>query len=69
MLNDKAKKLVAREARTQARQARDRLARGASPDVLSADAWQQALAAYPDFRDWPSARSYFDTIFYGEIHA
>jgi hypothetical protein len=67
MLNDAAKKLVARAARVAAKENRDRVQLGANIDQLASEAWQVATAQNTDFRQWPSAQRYFDTIFYNEI--
>jgi len=67
MLNDEAKKLVARAARVGARGARQRIELGANSDELAVEAWKQAQVHNPDFRNWPSAKSYFETVFYNEI--
>lgn len=68
MLNDAAKKLIARAARVAAGKGnRDRVALGANIDEIAADEWQVAQTHNPDFREWQSAKSYFDTIFYNEI--
>lgn len=68
MLNEAAKKLVARAARVAAGKGnRDRVALGANTDEIAAEEWRIAQAHTPDFRDWPSAKGYFETIFYNEI--
>lgn len=67
MLNDAAKKLVARAARVAAKENRDRVALGANTDELAIEAWRTAQVHNPDFREWSSAQNYFDTIFYNEI--
>lgn len=67
MLNDAAKKLVARAARVAANENRSRAEMGANTDELAAEAWRTAQAHNPDFREWPSAKSYFDKIFYNKI--
>lgn len=67
MLNDAAKKQVARAARVAAKENQDRAARGANVDQLAAEAWGTTLLQNPDMRDWPSAVGYFETIFYNEI--
>lgn len=67
MLNDAAKKIVSRAARTAARENRGRAALGANTDDLAIEAWRLALGHNPDFREWPSAKSYFEAIFYDEI--
>ena len=67
MLNDAAKKLVARAARAAAKENKDRVALGANVDQLAGEAWRAACAQNPDFVRWTSAQNYFDTIFYNEI--
>jgi len=67
MLNDAARKLVARAARVAARENRCRAHMGAHTDELATEAWRTAQAQNPDFQNWPSARSYFETVFFGEI--
>lgn len=67
MLNDAAKKLVARAARVAAKDNRDRAALGADTDEICAKEWKIAQNQNPDFGTWPSAQSYFETIFYSEI--
>lgn len=67
MLNDAAKKLVARAARVAAKDNRDRAALGADTDEICAKEWTIAQNQNPDFRTWPSAQRYFETIFYNEI--
>lgn len=62
MLNDAAKKLVARSAQEAVREGRERVRLGASIDQVVAEAWDTALIAQPDFRDWPSAKAYFETV-------
>lgn len=66
MLNDAAKKQIARAARVAAKESQDRAARGANIDQLAAEAWQTAQVHSPDFRQWQSAKNYFETIFYNE---
>lgn len=68
MLNETAKKLVARVARVAGREMADRYGRGANQDVLSAEAWQTAKAQNPDFRNWPSAQAYFEHVFSSELN-
>jgi hypothetical protein len=67
MLNDAGKKQVARAARVAAKEHRSRAALGANTDTLAMEAWQTAQVHNPDFRNWPSAQNYFETIFYSEI--
>lgn len=68
MLNDAAKKQVARAARVAAGKGnRDRIALGANTDEICAEEWQTAQTHNPDFRDWPSAKGYFESVFYNEI--
>lgn len=68
MLNDAAKKLVARAARVAAGKGnRDRIALGANTDEIAVEEWETAQTHNPNFREWPSAKAYFDTIFYNEI--
>ena len=67
MLNETAKKLVAREARNAARQARDRISLGANMDDLVVEAWRDAQRSNPDFRNWPSAERYFESVFCNEV--
>lgn len=67
MLNDAAKKQVARAARVAAQENRDRVQLGANTDELAAEAWRLAQTHNPDFREWSSAKSYFETIFYNEV--
>jgi len=66
-MNEVAKKLVARAARADVRQYRERAQRGASIDQLTSDAWQQALVEHPEFREWRGAEEYFGRVFTGEI--
>lgn len=67
MLNDAAKKQVARAARVAAKEGKDRIALGANIDQIAAEAWRQAQVHNPDFRQWQSAKSYFETVFYNEV--
>ena len=68
MLNDAAKKLVARAARAAADKGnRDRIALGANTDEICAEEWRIAQTHNPDFRAWSSAQAYFETVFYNEI--
>lgn len=67
MLNDEARKLVARAARAAAHENRDRVERGANIDDLAIEAWRAVKHHNPDFSTWPSAKAYFDRIFYNEI--
>lgn len=68
MLNDAAKKLVARAARVAAGKGnRDRVALGANIDEICTEEWRIAQNHNPDFRNWPSAQRYFETVFYNEI--
>ncbi len=67
MLNDAAKKQVARAARVAAKENRSRAELGADTDELATEAWRTAQVHSPDFRNWPSAQNYFEAIFYNEI--
>jgi hypothetical protein len=67
MLNDAAKKVVARAARVAAHEARDRVARGANADQLVVEAWEFAQAQQPEMREWSSAKAYFEAVFLREI--
>lgn len=67
MLNDAAKKLVARAARAEAEQRRADMAGGTRDEIVE-DAWQTAVSLNPDFRNWPSARPYFETVFINETN-
>lgn len=67
MLNDAAKKLVARAARVEAKERHGQIAFGANIDQLTEDAWMVAQQLNPDFRTWLSAKSYFETVFQSEI--
>lgn len=65
MLNDAAKKMVRRAARAAREDMRDRIRLGAREDDLCAEAWETAQTYYPEFRQWSSAREYFENVFYG----
>lgn len=67
MLNDAAKKLVARAARVAAQEKRGQISYGADVDVVAEQAWRDAQSLNPDFRNWPSAQRYFESIFLGEL--
>jgi hypothetical protein len=67
MLNEAAKKLVARAARVEASERRADVAGGIRDEVVEA-AWDAAVSLNPDFREWPSARSYFEAVFIGEVN-
>ena len=70
VLNEAARKQVARVARAAAGQdARDRIARGANLDDVCVEQWEVAQAQHPDFRDWPSAQRYFETVFVNEVES
>lgn len=67
MLNDAARKLVARAARVDIKGKREMVQLGANPDRLAEEAWRDAVRFNPDFRDWPGAESYFMKVFMDEI--
>jgi hypothetical protein len=67
MLNDAAKRLVARAARVEIAGKRDMVRLGADPDRLAEESWREAAVANPDFRSWPSAEGYFMKVFMNEI--
>lgn len=67
MLNDAAKKLVARAARVAAKENRSRAELGANVDQLASEAWRTVQAQNVDFSQWSSAKSYFETVFHNEI--
>ena len=67
MLNDAAKKLIAREARAQIKGYRERAALGANQDELCTEAWGSAMRSYPDFRVWVGAKEYFEAVFLNEL--
>jgi hypothetical protein len=65
MLNEPAKKLVARAARVAAKE------HGAPhesvTDLKIAHAWRDACSLHPEFREWPSAEAYFEEVYFGEF--
>lgn len=67
MLNEPAKKLVARAARVAARE--DGAPHQSVDDRRIRAAWQQACTLNPEFRAWPSAERYFETVYLGEFDA
>jgi hypothetical protein len=67
MLNDAAKKLVARAARVEIAGKRGQVRLGANPDRLAEESWKEAVVANPDFRGWSSAENYFMKVFMNEI--
>jgi hypothetical protein len=67
MLNDVAKKLVARVARSDIKGYRDRIALGASADDLAVEAWDLAKRHNPDFATWRGAKEYFEAVFLREL--
>lgn len=66
-LNEPARKQVARAARVEANEKRNRALLGANVDDLARESWETAQIYHPEFRGWESAKAYFETVFYNEI--
>lgn len=66
-MNEVAKKIVARAARAEVRTHIERLRYGATVDEITTTAWQYAIAANAELRQWHGAQEYFETVFQREV--
>ncbi len=67
MLNDAAKKIVAREANAQLPEARRQIDAGAHIEDVIERAWEVSCANTPDLREWRRAFSCYESILLDEL--